>query len=452
MKKFKNLIIFFILFIIHANINYGTEIENYTITRAKSNGKMLFLLIGLVLISIVLFLGYKMDKMEENINRKKKYRKEEKKSYIPFTSISQKNKKNDDELFFYDELANHNNKNDNNQVEIIKESENDESSYNMDIIEKDKELDFTDKVDIISNETTDDVQEIFEDNYKERKIENQELDVISNIFNKKDEDINLFVKGYDYNLEDDLDLLDLEKTIKAANIKKYTRKKVTNGDNIEENKVVVEPETVVKHYTRKIGNGLNEKNDKKPKRYTRKIIVENNVESSIDKKESFSELYNNLEQYLEEPDEKINNSSSIDNNTKTDNIDEMNFLSKIVDLDSIDDNDIDFDIKQSFNISEKEEDDIVKETIEEKPKSKRGRKPKVKKDEDLTEELPKSKRGRKPKTEKDSKTKERKTTDKEEKPKAKRGRKPKIKTEEEELRQAIEMLPKSRRGRKPKTK
>ena len=458
MKKIKNLIIFFILFIIHANINYGVEIENYEVTRAKSNGKMIFLLIGLVLISIVLFLGYKMDKMEENINRKKKYRKEEKRSYNPFSFISQKSKKDDYELFAYDELASQNNKNGNEQVEMIGESAAGDNLYNIDLVEKNENIEFEDKKDIVSNEIINNSQEKSVEDDKERKIENQELDVISNIFSKKDENINILVKGYDYNLEDDLDLLDIENTIKAANIKKYTRKKVTKDDNIEKKEKVEEPKAIVKHYTRKIGNSLNkknnknDKNDKKTKRYTRKIIVENNVDSLIEKEESSSELNNVLEQYLEEPDKKIND-SSIDSNVENDNIDEMTFLSKIVDLESIDDNEIDFKINQSSNLLEEQnEDDIAKNTKEEKSKIKRGRKPKVENEGESIDKLPKSKRGRKPKTEKDSKIKEKKTTNKEEKPKAKRGRKPKIKTEEEELRQAIEMLPKSRRGRKPKTK
>ena len=350
MKKLKRLLIVFILFIIHANINYCEVAEKYAVSKTKSNGKMLFLLIGLVLISMVLFLGYKMDKMEENIDRKKKYtkNKEVRKSY-------------DNDIIENDEIANYENNTEDEEksVEII-----DEFNNNIESIDENVE------------ETT------------ERKIESEKLNLVSNVFNKKEDDIkNISVKGYDYDFENDTDLLDIENTIKAANIKRYTRKK--------DNKDEVKSDNVVKHYTRKIDNG---KKENKPKRYTRKIQV--------------AEDTNNLDITLEDIIE-VNN---------VDEIDENNFLSKIVDLGDDEKETTDIDIKT---------------------KSRRGRKPKT--ESKKIEELPKSKRGRKPKTEK-------KDTPKEEKTKSKRGRKPKVKTEEEELRQVIEMLPKSRRGRKPKAK
>lgn len=358
MKKLKNLIIIFILFIIHANISYGTVAEKYTVSKAKNNGKMLFLLIGLALICMVLFLGYKMDKMEETIDRKKKYKKEKKEIILSERDIIE----NDDEKI--------------SEIEMDKADEYNNQLEN--IIEKEDE------------------------SVEERKIENQELDLISNIFNNKDNDIKISVKGYDYDLENDIDLVDIENTIKAANIKKYTRKK--DLKEVKENNEEKFEETTIKHYTRKINTDTKEK---KTKRYTRKIQKSDDIDDNTDVI---------LEDIID---------NQIESTNKTNNVDENNFLDKIVDL------------------------DIIKEESEtqSKPKSKRGRKPKKEtesKDKEI-EELPKSKRGRKPKAE----TKDKKV---EEKPKAKRGRKPKIKTEEEELRQAIEMLPKSRRGRKPKAK
>ena len=85
-------------------------------------------------------------------------------------------------------------------------------------------------------------------------IHNTELDAISNIFNQeiKKDDLNIKVKGYDFNLDDDIELLDIEESIKKANIKRYTRKK----DKIEK-KDKKENKNVLKHYTRKIESDQN---------------------------------------------------------------------------------------------------------------------------------------------------------------------------------------------------
>ena len=84
MKKARNFFIIFILLVIKVNNAYATSSGNYTVSKTKNNGKILFLLIGLVLIGMVLFLGYKMDKFEEKSARKKRINKSEKRitSYV----------------------------------------------------------------------------------------------------------------------------------------------------------------------------------------------------------------------------------------------------------------------------------------------------------------------------------------------------------------------------------
>ena len=438
MKKLKSIVILFILLVIRVNINYATVSGNYTVSKTKSNGKVLFLLIGFVLIGMVLFLGYKMDKLEETNNRKKKYKKDEdnkiKEKLLSFKGIiinfinKQKEKKQyEPETFVYDELEN--------------KDETEDTLESRDIIEYDDD-------DLPNNG----------DLYEEPKIQNKELDMISNIFNKADneDEIDIKVKGYDYGSDDDFDLLDLEASIKEANIKKYTRKK---KEKKSKNATKRYTRKIVKDQSEEINNSSVEEDikERKPKRYTRKIISEefeiNNTETK------------KVESILKE-EENIEKSISMEENT--DNTDDVDFLNKIIDLGILKDID-ELDKKRMHNKTnngenevhdsgvlnkEKKLEDKTKESTEVKiAKSRRGRKPKDVKIENDEKKSSKKDSTKVSKTKKENKTNEKKKTkknNKENTPEVKRGRKPKIITEEEELRQVIEMLPKSRRGRKPK--
>ena len=424
MKKVKKLFIIFTLLVIKFNINYATVTGNYTVSKTKSNGKTLFLLIGLVLIGMVLFLGYKMDKFEESSNRKKKYKKiEEKKDSIKYNISNLSSKIIDKKEEFVSKINNFKNK---EETETIK------TNQSRDIIEYDED-DYTE-----NNIETDDNSNYSnnEEKDEEPKIQSYELDVISNIFNKKmnndinkDDEINLKVKGYDFDINDDIELLDIEESIKEANIKKFTRKKEKKAKN------------PLKRYTRKIvKENEQEETDIKPKnktkRYTRKIIKDENTNSN---------------------DYFVTSKNDITVNTEDDEkTDDIDFMNKIIDLGIL--NDINEKELDKNNISDKEE--LVNESHENNviKKSGRGRKPKSSKLEkdDIKENKnnTKEKNDKKTKTKKEEKSKTKKTEKKETKKvkttETKRGRKPKVITEEEELRQVVEMLPKSRRGRKPK--
>ena len=402
MKKIKNALLIFIFFLIQSSNCLATTPETYNVSSAGGSSKFLFLLIGLILVGLVLFVGYKMDNIEETQKRKRKYNKIKNKEDVEdaYRDMFSSKEVIKDDTFTYDE---------------IKEKKLNENSFEDSIIPKEN---ITSEPNIEVEENIDDelmeqllTESVIEE--EERKIEHPELDNISKIFNENavmNENVknnyNLGVKGYDFN-EEDLDLDDLESTIKEANIKKYTRKKKKEVNNSN-----------VKKYTRK-RKPVKEKT--KPKRYTRKVVSDT----------IFEEV---------EDDEKIDIIDEIDN---LDTTNDFNF--KFLDIS-------DFSDENNTNINEE------KEIVEEKPKVKRGRKPKEKTDNKNVniESLPKSGRGRKPKSSSTKTKASKKKTitkkaEKKEEPK-KRGRKPKVLTEEEELRNAIEMLPKSRRGRKPKAK
>lgn len=394
MKKFKNALLIFIFFLIQSSDSLATTPETYNVSNPGGSSKFLFLLIGLILVGLVLFVGYKMDNLEEKEKRKKKYKKINNKEEIEdtYNDMFSSNEVIKDDSFTYDETK--------EKEDSLIEEHIDDTNSEENITEED--------IDDALMEQLLTEEDLIEEKPEDKKIENPELDNIAKIFNEntvnaeENEEINIGVKGYDYG-EEDFDLFDLETTIKEANIKRYTRKKKKEVDTSN-----------VKRYTRKKKQS---EEKTKPKRYTRKIVSDS--------------IFNDIKE------------------EKLDIIDEIDNLDSVLDYKFLNLEDFDEEEKQDEVKTESK----PKSKRGRKPKSET--KGSADKEVDI-KALPKSGRGRKSKSSttktKDSKKKTvTKKAEKKEEPK-KRGRKPKVLTEEEELRNAIEMLPKSRRGRKPKAK
>lgn len=320
----KNVRIFFVtlisLLLLYSNKVYATTEGTYVPEQGNGIEKIILIGIGVLAVILVLFIGYKMDKSEENKKRREKFIKDNRKD----------ESKEDKDL--YSAIYNTINLEDDDLSENIEDYEDDESkntkmeeTEEIQNFEIDNENDDYEDIykEINSAYTDDEIEENFynkedEENIYEKKNENiaeqenesleepeeiEELSVKSNeniekmisvfenadstmVFNSQElkanneEKFNI-VKGYDYE-EDDDDLLELESTIKAANIKKFKRKKQSE---------IKEEKSNVKRYTRK------KKKEEKPKsnvkRYTRKKpIVQNEI---IEKKEQEIENNQNTE-------------------------------------------------------------------------------------------------------------------------------------------------------------
>ena len=145
MKKFKKSLICFILFLFYKNSIYATTTGTYTVPESNMLDKVFILIIGALLVSLVLFIAYKMDKSEANIKRRQKYIKENKKesniqdaneysddiySNIYSTRSSNRNMKiKREDIFKYDSKL------DNDEDDIDKESERFDNSVNYNGLE-----------------------------------------------------------------------------------------------------------------------------------------------------------------------------------------------------------------------------------------------------------------------------------------------------------------------------
>lgn len=275
MKKIKT---FFLTLIgtifLYTNNTYATTKGTYVPVENNGAEKIVLIAIGVGLVSLVLFIGYKMDKKEESKKRREKFIKENKSEsqdendvysmiYNTVNSeeddifLDEENDESDeldtteeDIIFKESDLKNHREEfedtgifNINDEVEDI-EPEVNENQENEEVYEQDESEEEQDE------ENDDEIEEYeetypnidFSENNKniEKMIsvfENSDSTMVFNSNDLKKEESNN-VKGYDY--EDDEDLSELESTIKEANIKKYTRKKKKE-----------EPKKNVKRYTRK---------------------------------------------------------------------------------------------------------------------------------------------------------------------------------------------------------
>lgn len=204
MKKIKKLFFSLILFLFYANIADATTKGTYVVSE-NNTGKDLLVFIGIVLVVLVIFLGYTLDKKDEIKKRRKKY-----------------NNNSDDE----DEHT---------------QSYEDEIQYLEDIETDEKKTSATDdtiminyaKLKKIEKETVEYNEEDDEEYYEKENVN------LENSFNKDAMDSTMildfadeikeeFIKDEEpeeLDIDEDLELLELERTIKAANIRRYTRKK-----------------------------------------------------------------------------------------------------------------------------------------------------------------------------------------------------------------------------------
>lgn len=279
-KKFKKSFMSLILFLMYANNIYATTTGTYTVSEKSSGiGKFFLLLVGVLLVSLVLFVGYVMDKNEntkkerekfikkhkENLKSKNKVEEETEDEYEDYDSEEnddyEDDEEDDDEEYDDDESGDENyyTQKINLTTEYDKDEEDEIDSLNdleRNLIEKYIDEDDLEDTEEVDDEENDDDSEVTEDNdYEENQYydnneefeddEDEEILIKDNSFNevennlmnstmifnsvelKKGKNKNT-VKGYDY--EED-DLSELESMIKAANIKRYTRKK-TNGEEI----------------------------------------------------------------------------------------------------------------------------------------------------------------------------------------------------------------------------
>ena len=166
MKKIKESFMIFIFFIIINNNNYATVSGEYVPSKTSGSTKVLFFLIGFILVSLVLFIGYKLDKMEDEQKRKNKYKKHNKNEEDVYDSIfSSKKYENSNKLSQFNDLKN-------DEDDVIENIDiNDESI-------KDLINDYINEEDsnIEQDETRKDID------ITEMKVENPELDNISEIF------------------------------------------------------------------------------------------------------------------------------------------------------------------------------------------------------------------------------------------------------------------------------
>ena len=288
MKIIKKVLMTAMLFSIYANNIYATTAGSYVAKESTSVNKVILLLVGVGLVSLVLFLGYKLDKNEASEERKEKFNKKERdledvydSVYTSKTDISRELDKieiseedldiiDDNEIFEDEESllteaaiaeelekmaieeaikeAKYNLEND---LEVEEDYEDDEIEEDEDDDEDDDDVEEYEEEDeeVIAYNPTD----VIIDDEKPRGMYiggkgalNSTMVFETDKLRKIEEKLNRTV---DYDQEDDLDLSELEGTIKAANIKKYTRKKPAKKDSkkTKENK----KDENVKRFTRK---------------------------------------------------------------------------------------------------------------------------------------------------------------------------------------------------------
>ena len=275
MKIFKKVLMSAMLFLVYANNIYATIEGTYVANENTSVSKVILLLVGVGLVSLVLFLGYKLDKNEASDERKEKLSKKERDLddvyntvYTSKTDISRELDKIeindeeidivDDNILLEDEESLLTEEIINEELEkmaieeAIKEAEEnlneastseDEEEYDEEDEEDDEEDDEDNDEDDWRSSTT---VIIDEDEIKNRVTSNSTMVFETEKLRKIEEKLN---KVYDYDDdEDELDLSELESSIKAANIKRYTRKKQDNKKAKKEEKKTNEN---VKRFTRK---------------------------------------------------------------------------------------------------------------------------------------------------------------------------------------------------------
>lgn len=278
MKIIKKVLMTAMLFSIYTNNIFATTTGSYVAKESTSVNKVILLLVGVGLVSLVLFLGYKLDKNEASEERKEKFNKKERdledvydSVYTSKTDISRELDKiaiseedldiiDDNDIFEEEESLL-------TEAAIAEELEKmaieeaiKEAEYNLENdleVEEDDDVEDEDE----DEEDEDDEEEVITYNPTDVVIDdekprgmyiggkgasNSTMVFETDKLRKIEEKLNRTV---DYEQEDDLDLSELEGTIKAANIKKYTRKKPVKKESkkAKDNK----KDENVKRFTRK---------------------------------------------------------------------------------------------------------------------------------------------------------------------------------------------------------
>lgn len=293
MKKIRKSIISLITFLFIANKTYatttmGVATGTYVVSDDSSIfGKLILLLVAVCLIALVLFIGYKSDEKEAKKNKKEKkqnrFNKEveentenyirlyDNKMNIYSDDIQEKEeileKKESNERKTSDETVIINSKE-------INDFENDNISDSKNNIEEDvkeykmlKEDNIIDSVDIDDEEI--DIEDVFlkgyEDLVNEETIQKKETNdraskqtasELTMVFDTEQ------VRQTDEVTKEDkefLELLEIEKTIAEANIKRYTRKKVKKPH--------------IKRYTRKIVVEPKKRGRGRPRKTEQQVVV-----------------------------------------------------------------------------------------------------------------------------------------------------------------------------------
>ena len=190
MKKFKKSLICFILFLFYKNSIYATTTGTYTVPESNMLDKVFILIIGALLVSLVLFIAYKMDKSEANIKRRQKYIKENKKesniqdaneysddiySNIYSTRSSNRNMKiKREDIFKYDSKL------DNDEDDIDKESERFDNSVNYNGLEDYNKIENEASYEEEYNDVNVD-ESLFENDFEE-SLDNEENENFDDIY------------------------------------------------------------------------------------------------------------------------------------------------------------------------------------------------------------------------------------------------------------------------------
>lgn len=255
--------------------------------------KLILFFVVVLLITLVLFLSYKMDKNDISKKRKEKIiknkqKKEDVNSEI-YNDIQEMVKAS---IWEVDEDENIKDQQETMQISTDDIKEKIENDYKENIEDEDldsyidilEEYNFniTDS-DFEDNQGDENINENIDEELKENKVENKIENKIENknlneftmVFNSK------LLKSTEEILEDDekddFELEDLEKEIAEANIKKYTRNK-KGAPKLESKKETKKNEELVpKRYTRKKDKNIKPEN-KTVKRYTRKKVINKNTE------------------------------------------------------------------------------------------------------------------------------------------------------------------------------
>lgn len=262
-KKIKKSFMSLILFSMYSNNIYATTTGTYTVSNGN-NGieKFILLLVGVLLVSLVLFVGYIMDKNENNKKEREKFIKKHKEKlkneleenephYMENDTIEdeknaiiKENEKNIGTEYNDDRVSGELDEDD-----IDNNEENVEDFYTQKInLKEDDDKEENDSIDSLN-----DLEKNLIEKYIDEEVVKNDEDIIikdnsygnipdslmnsTMIFNSTDlKNEENKVKGYDY--EED-DLSEIESMLKEANIKRYTRKKKREEDILKPRKKVI---------------------------------------------------------------------------------------------------------------------------------------------------------------------------------------------------------------------